>query len=396
MHNKISFPEALADRLVFGFTAVLVGAGRMALGLVLACLSTIGKVTKPTSKSANGYAQVMLHLVTDEDRYAGEVRIDLHLYVVGDNVVFGNRCSIQCNGMTMIRGVIGDESSDAASFNDKINFIEGQYRADELVGQQLEALGEAAQFVLDALQAAFGESWRPGELWLKAAEACRDRQTADAVADIRVIQHATTSGTMERRRDEYSRIGAEERDGIPTLRFITLKHGPQDKLYPKSSTIRRAESLVKTRRAVNRLTGVLRTDFTAEGLQRLTLNFLNAAAPRLDLLEQHADAALAGEVSLMTLMTAMRPLIERAWGIKKAKGPPSPHAAETAQAALFAFFSVGFFFAGGPHGRHAIRRELDGMTGPDGPLSKHKDRAVYYLKPRFARACAAFQSPSCS
>ncbi|MES3098949.1 hypothetical protein [Sphingomonas faeni] len=50
------------------------------------------------------------------------------------------------------------------------------------------------------------------------------------------------------------------------------------------------------------------------------------------------------------------------------------------------------FDARGIDSNHAIRRELDAMRGPDGPLDKHDRRAIYYLKPTFARACAVMRS----
>ncbi|SFP64508.1 hypothetical protein [Sphingomonas rubra] len=390
MTNVISSPEALADRLVFGFTAVLVGSGRRTLRRLISCLFKIGEVTTPSKRSAEGYAQVTLHLVTDDDQPAGELRIDLHLHLDGDNLVFGNRCSIQCNGLKMMRGVLG-LSPDTASFDGTVNLIGSQHHTAEALQLQLGTLEEAAHYVLDALQAAFGESWLPGELWLKAGEACRDYSTADSVSDIRIVQHATMCGTVERRWDEYERLSCEERDGIPTLRFITHANGPEDKAYPKDAATLRLKACCPSRVKMNKLTGVRREKFSADGVRQLTLHFLIAASARLDQLERHVSIALGGEASTITLIIALRPLIERAWGGGKGHGPFSQVAAETAQSAINAFLSVGFFDAGGLHARHAIRRDLNGLTGPDGPLNKHVRRAVYYLKPQFARACAAIQ-----
>ncbi len=390
MINVTNSPEALADRLVFGFTAVLVGSGRRTLGRLITCLSTIGEVTTPSTKRAEGYAQVTLHLVTDDDRSAGELRIDLHLHVDGDNLVFGNRCSIQCNGLKMTRGVLG-LSPDTASFDGTANLIGSEHHTAETLQLQLGTLEEAGRYVLDALQAAFGESWVPGELWLKSGEACRDYSTADSVSDIRIVHHATMCGTVERRWDEYERLSSEEHDGIPTLRFITHANGPEDKAYPKDVATLRLEACCPTRVKMKKLTGVRREKFSADGLRRLTLHFLTAASARLDRLERHVSTALRGEASTMTLIIALRPLIERAWGGGRGHGPFSQIAAETAQSAINALLSVGFFDAGGLHARHAIRRDLDGLAGLDGPLDKHVRRAINYLKPQFARACAAIQ-----
>jgi hypothetical protein len=390
MINVTSSPEALADRLVFGFTAVLVGSGRRMLRRLISCLAKIGEVTTPSTRRAEGYAQVTLHLVTDDDHSAGELRIDLHLHLDGDNLVFGNRCSIQCNGLKMMRGVLG-LPPDTSSFDGTANLIGSQHHTAEALQLQLGTLEEAACYVLDALQAAFGESWLPGELWLKAGEACRDYSTADSVSDIRIVQHATLCGTVERRWDEYERLGSEERDGIPTLRFITHASGPEDKAYPKDAATLRLEACCPSRVKMKKLTGVRRERFSADGLRRLTLHFLTEASARLDRLERHVLSALRGEVSTTALIIALRPLIERAWGDSRGRGPFSQVAAETAQSAISALLSVGFFDAGGLHARHAIRRDLDKLSGPDGPLDKHVRRAVYYLKPQFARACAAIQ-----
>jgi hypothetical protein len=393
MSTATALPDALADRLVFGFTAVLLGAGRISARRFAAALSTVGAITTPNSKRSNAYAQVTLHLVSEEDNPAGDVRIDLHVRADGNDLLLGNRCSIHFNGLTMMRGVLGPAHCGPPSLDGKLNVLGNQHRASDLVRQQLQTLGEALEYVEEALRAAFGARWKPEKLWLKAAEACRDRATGDAISDVRIIQHATMCGTIDRRWDEYERAGAEERGGIPTLRFLTHAIGPEDKVYPKRVETRRQEVSCSTRRKVTKLTGEVTAPFNAEGLRRVTLHFLNQASKRLDTLERHVAAALSGEASINDLLTAMKVLVDRASGDRKRKGPASPEAANVAKTALAALLSVGMFDAGGLHARHAIRRDLDGMCGPEGLLEKHARRAIYYLKPRFARACGKMRLP---
>lgn len=392
MSIKKGAPDALVDRFVVAWTGRVSGAGHLSQPEVEALLRPIGEISTPRSKRRVGYVQVTLDLHTEEDHPAGALRLELHMRSENGDLVFGDRCAISGNGMVMLRGILGSERCGPPSFEGKTNVLGPQHRDQALTRLQLKALSDAFEFVLDALRAAFGDGWKPDQMWLRVAEACRDSTTQNAIADTRVIQHAALCGTTEHKWDEYQRIGGCEARSIPTLRLITKAKGPEEKVYAKRDDIRREEVVCPDRDSVTELTGTRRSKFCRVGAYRLFLHFLTAASPRLDRLEAHVRIALESETSIMALLTALKPLIDRACGDRKAKGPQSTDTQRVSSSVVEALLSVDMFDACGIDNKHAIRRDMDAMSGPEGPLDKHDRRAIYYLKPCFARACLAMRS----
>ncbi len=392
MKIKKNTPDARIDRFVAAWTGRVRGAGHLTQLEVEALLKPVGEISTPKSRQRPGYVQVTLDLSTEEHHPAGAMRVDFHMRSEDGDLVFGNRCAISGNGMVMLRGILGPEQCGSLSYDGKANVLGSQHYGPDLTRLQLEALRDAFDFVLDALQAAFGADWQPGQLWLRVAEACRDSTTQNAIADTRIVQHATLYGTVGRKWDEYERIGGSEDQSVPTLRFIKHASGPEEKVYGKRNYTLRKELVCPDRDSVVELTGVRRGKFCSLSALRLFLHFLTVACPRLDHLEAHVRSALEGETSIMAVLTGLKPLIDRACGDRKAKGPVSPEAQHVANSVVEALLSVGMFDARGIDSNHAIRRELDAMCGPEGPLDKHDRRAIYYLKPRFARACAVMRS----
>lgn len=392
MTIKKGTPDARIDRFVVAWTGRVRGAGHLIQQEVEALLRPVGRISTPKSKRRAGYVQVTLDLSTEEHHSAGAMRVELHMRSEDGDLVFGDRCAISGNGMVMLRGILGPEQSGPLSYDGKANVLGPQHYGPDLTRLQLRTLREAFEFVLDALRAAFGAGWEPNQLWLRVAEACRDSTTRNAILDTRIVQHATLCGTVERRWDEYERIGGLESQGVPTLRLITRVIGPEEKVYGKRHDTRRQELVCPDRHSVVELTGVRRGKFCSLGALRLFLHFLTVACPRLDRLDAHVRSALESETSITALLIALKPLIDRACGDRKTKGPVSPEAQDVANSIVEALLSVGMFDARGIDSNHAIRRELDAMRGPEGPLDKHDLRAIYYLKPRFARACAVMRS----
>lgn len=392
MKIKTAVPDARIDRFVVAWTGRVRGAGHLTQQEVEGLLRSVGKISTPKSKRGTGYVQVTLDLSTEEHHPAGAIRLELHTRSEDGDLVFGNRCAISGNGMVMLRGILGPEQCGSLSYDGKANLLGPQHHGPDLTRLQLGTLKDAFDFVLDALSAAFGPDWQPGELWIRVAEACRDTATQNAITDTRVVQHSTLCGTVERRWDEYQRVGGLEAQSVPTLRLITHAYGPEEKVYGKRDNTRRQELACPNRGSVVELTGVKRGKFCSVSACTLFLHFLNVASPRLDRLEAHVRSALESETSIIALLTAIKPLIDRACGDRKTKGPVSPEAQAVANSVVEALLSVGMFDARGIDSNHAIRRELDAMRGPDGPLDKHDRRAIYYLKPRFARACAVMRS----
>ncbi len=295
--------------------------------------------------------------------------------------------------MTMMRGVLGHDTCGGLSFDGRPNVLGGHHANVDCIQRQLPVLVEAIEYAAAFLALAF-PGWRPRQIWLKEAEACRDLPIDDAIAGVRVIQHATLWGAVRRLTDEYRRMGSEEEGGVPTIRYIQQAIGPEDKIYAKREDVLRLEEVCSRRSAVVYLTGAQREAFDNDGVHALFLNFITQATPRLDRLEQHVREALAGEAAIASLIISLKPLIDRAAGTKKAKGPASHQASGVAARLLDALLSVGVCDVSGTHARHAIRRDLDALCANDGPLLRHQKRAIYYLKPPFARACSVIRSSS--
>lgn len=386
-------PDALIDRVVFGFNARIVNGAEGGLSPLRKVLAGNGSVSTPATKRADGYMQIMLHLVTEQGSPAGEARIDLYGRAVGKDLVFGDRCAIHLNGLTIMRGIIGSEAAGPPSLDGKLNVLSNRIDNREIAQEQLRSIGEAVEYVADAFALAFGERWQPTKLWVKAGEICRDQTSVDAVSEMRILHHAIVSGAIERRWDEYERIGMSDQFGIPTLRFVAKANGPEDKIYPKRRETRRLEVTCGNRRKVTELTGAVHDAFSSEGTRHLAAHLLSQAADRLDRLQRFVEEALAGTESIDSLLVALKSLIDRASGSRKPKGPRSDDAARDARTALSALLSIGFFDASGLHARHAIRRDLESLLGSEGPLDKHPRRVIYYLKPQYARACGLMRLP---
>lgn len=355
-------------------------------------LVRIGQITTPRTKTYDGYEQLTLELLTDDNQAAGALRIELHVRRDGTDLVFSDRCAISGNGMIMMRGALGNAASGALSFDGKANVLGHQHMHLDPIERQVPILAEAFGIAKDALDAAFS-GWSPDELWLKRAEACRDLPVENAIAAVRILQHSTLCGASGRLIDNYRRISDEESRGIPTIRYIRHAMGPEEKIYPKRDRVLRLEIACRDRRAVAHLTGTQRAEFSCDGVQALFLNFLTAAIPRLDVLEEHALRAFESEASITATIIRLKPLLDRAAGERKAKGPSSDKAALTANRLLDALLATGMCDAVGIHARHAIRRELDLLCEEGGPLIRHPSRTIYYLKPALARACAAIKLP---
>lgn len=349
-------------------------------------LEKIGGITTPKTKDYDGYEQFTLDLFTDDEREAGNLRVDLHARREEADLVFSERCTISGNGMTMMRGDLGHTACGGLSFDGKANILGRQHMQLEPLERQLPLLIEAFEFARDALATAF-PGWVPEALWLKRAEACRDLPIENAIAAVRIIQHSTLCGATQRRVDEYRRIGDEEVRGIPAIRYIQQAVGPEDKIYAKRDHDLRLEIACRDRTAVTRLTGTERAAFNSDGVRSLYLNFLAAATPRLDRLEEHAREAMGSEISVANLIVALKPLIDRAAGEQKPKGPASNQGQADALRLLDALLSIGMCDAFDTHSRHAIRHDLEALCGEHGPLIRHPSRAIYNLKPKFARAC---------
>lgn len=380
------------DGFVFGLTGRCKNFFSSGERTIRAAVAGIGEITTPKTKSHDGYEQLTLHLLTDDDEAAGALRVELHVRRMGADLIFGERCAISGNGMVMMRGAFGRAACGELSFDGKANVIGRQHMCLDPLEHQLPILIEAFEFARDALATAF-PGWAPEALWLKRAEACRDLPIENAIAAARTVQHSTLCGALQRQVDEYRRISDTETRGIPTIRYMQHAIGPDDKIYPKRDHDLRIEIACRDRAAVSRLTGTERATFSSDGARALLLNFVTAAVPRLDRLEQHVRAALESEASITDVLVALKPLIDRAAGERKAKGPTSKQVVVTAARLLDALLATGMCVAFGTHARHAIRYELDALCGADGPLVRHPSRAIYYLKPAFARACAAIKLP---
>ena len=392
MKVKPELPAAMVDRYSVGFEGEIEGFYRDPDASLALAVERVGEITTPASKDSEGYEQVTFELETDKGAAAGLLRIDIHAFRRGDDLLLTNRCCIQGNGIVMVRGKL-EPDSRLVAFDGGENLLSQQYRGPEGTRVQLPMLGQAVEYAVDAMTAAF-PTWTPGQIWLKYAEACRDLSVQNAIFATRILQHATISGSVERRWDAYHRTsGIEVGDGL-TLRFVANSTSPEFKVYAKDDPLVRLEIVCPDRSNFKDLTGWARCDFTAEGARRLFLDFLTAADPLLDRLEAFVRAAIDGEASIVALLAAIKTLIDRACGERKARGPTSPTAQGVAEKAVEQLLSSGMFDAGGIDGNHAIRRELDAMVGPDGPLDRHEHRAIFYLKPHFARACAAMRAPA--
>jgi len=395
MKNAEDAPNALVDAFVVGFNGRVPSFFESDGASITTALHRVehkGKITTPKSKRRIGYERVTFPLATEAEEPAGSLSMDIYAYQEGSDLVLGDRCSIQGNGMLMLRGQLGPGKCGEPGFGDAMNVVASGMPTQVVAAVQLLLLEQAVRYALDALEAIFPQ-WKPGKLWLKRAEACRDIAVQDAIAAARVLQHATFSGSTQRKLDLYRRLGSVEASVGPTLRFIANASSPECKIYPKRADTIRIEVACRSRGDFKGLVDTKQVEPKAEEARDLFLDFLSASEIRLDQLEEYVRSVMVSEASIGSLLAALKPLVGRMLGERKTKGPVSPEAQLIAQNAVEALLSGGMFNASGTLRRHAIRRELDALSTVDGPLQKHQRWAIYYLKPHLARACAVMRLP---
>ncbi len=393
MTTTITLPNARIDLFKLGLTGRIVGAGGMSAAWLIEKLKDIGEITTPKSKKGGRYIQVTRRLETDDGQSAGDLRFDLYPEY-GDDIVFGNRSSVQGNGMQILRAVLGEKNCGGLSFDGKTNVLGTSHSGEGTTARQLGLLIEAVQIAIDAFATVFEDSWKPDKVWLKSAEACRDMAVADSIAATRILQHLMVSGAKRKKHDEYARLGSDEQKRIPTLRFITSEGEPEDKIYAKRRDTLRFEVSCPSRKKVAASIGRGVSNFSSYEVSLIFLDFLSAAEARIDKMEREACAALSSEVGIAEVLLRLRPLLDLAAGVGKAKGPPSEDAQEASIDAIEALLSSGFYDAHGHHGNTVIRVALNALAQDGGPLEKHWRRAIYYLKPELARACSIMRVAS--
>lgn len=384
-------PDLRIDRCVFGLTGNLHLDAKLAPADLAERFASFGQVTLTTPHTSKGdpnYFQATFSLRSEEDeRHVGETRLDLHFVGSGNGLRLGNRTALHVNPQKLQREILGGaEACGEPGFDGSLNVLALHHRGPKLLRTLLALTAEVMQFVIDGLTAAAPDGeWEWGTIWLKAAEACRDLRSTDSVADMRLLQRTTLAGATMLARDLY-RANTLDVRGIPVVQWMETEDGPRDKAYSKRRDTLRAEVVGKDRKAIVKLLGNRqREPVSAQGAVDLLVPFAQAAAPRLDIIGQHVDEALAGGPAAPEVLIEFAELFAMAGGLRVgSRGPrPLPESVQAARDALGALFEIGSCDAAGAP--PALLRVLDHIV-EKGVLMRHRRRRIYYLHPRYSRA----------
>lgn len=324
------------------------------------------------------------------DGWEGSAQLDLHFIKTPRGWRLGDRSCLSFNPQRCLRGHLGgDAVCGPLGFGGATNLVGVGHSGSQAFATCLELAKAVVEIVQAELEDALPEgSFEWAELWLKAAEVCRDVHVENATAVVASIQHAALEGAVKVVRDAY-RAEAKTESNVPSVRWIVNGSGPDYKLYAKRSDIVRLELACHNRDAVVSLTDRPNKECSPDWARELLEHFALCAEPKIDLLHQHLNQTLASFWSTADFLIDLGPLIDLARGEKRARGPaPSPSSVAAGKSALEMLLAVGSFDAQGISARHAVRRTLDDLKR-EGVLARKGARAVYCLRPEYARSAEA-------
>lgn len=380
-------PAVLFDAVSFGWSLDLLPVDRTLIAAFRGNLVRQGVVRKGSDAQ-----RIRLAVPVGDGGRLGDLHAEIVLAGSGDRARFRTNSSIDLNLMRMLRKDLGlPPVLDALDGNDNcIGPAEGH--VGDLLGRQLAFVGQA----FDALAACVNDALPDGagcdaiRVWLRSAEVCSDISVNDAQLVCRWLQRSGFPGAIAARTDLY-RSSADYRDGAHSVRYWRQQDGPAAKIYAKTPRLLRAEVVCKGRKAVRTLGCDLHSDDVDGGdAKELLVRFGQATEGLHADLVAHARAAATGRRSIGDLLTSIASLIDLAAETPRGRGrTPGPKAREAASRALEDLFTHGFCDASGQRQGTALRVVLDGLCGPSGPLVRRGRRAVFSLRPEFARAADA-------
>ncbi|WP_374470251.1 hypothetical protein [Phenylobacterium sp.] len=261
-------------------------------------------------------------------------------------------------------------------------------RGAEVLSEQEEVIRGAIDAFAQALSAALPPDvdFAEERLWLRSCEACTDLAVGDAVKVVEGLQHAVLSGTQRTVIDAY-RVSVETGRSLTALRWWRQETGPCAKVYPKTENQIRVEVAAPNRRAMRVLDCGGDGEVDGDNAVDLVRAYVAAVTPLLGEARNHVQAAASGaDGSPVSLVRKLRPLFDLMEARETRVGRPTGAVVVfDAVRAASDLLTHGRFRAA--HLRHGttIRRVLDELSGPEGPLIRDGLGPVYSLKPRYAR-----------
>ncbi|PHY22396.1 hypothetical protein [Caulobacter sp. BP25] len=303
---------------------------------------------------------------------------------------FGSMSNVSFNGMRLLRRHLHGQGFTNLSLDNSDNFIGPIVRpVEQLLHAQLDLMALALATVARALDEAVPAGCDTGavETWLKSAEACLDLEVQDAKEAVRRLQRTGLPGRTRYCVDWY-RASATDSAGAITVRYWRQQHGPCFKVYAKDHQLLRVE-IDCANRAAFRALKCTQKDGHVDGTtaRKLLLEFAELAEPLLNDLRTHVLEAADATASVDELLLALSPLLDLRRGI----GAPTGRiikvdTASAASEAIESLFTSGAVEATGWRHGHALRRILDELSNPSGPLVHSSRRAIFCLRPSYARA----------
>lgn len=375
-------PDLKLDRCLIGFTGSVRSPSVPSPFKLAELIAPFAPVTTPASRRSDRYVQISVPLLSEaREHEVGTARVDLHFEFADGALRLTERTALEVNPQKVLRNLKGgDATFGPPGYDGNSNVLGPNPHGPALARELVELASEAAGFVFDMLMALLPRAeWQPGNVWLKAVEACRDLEVPDSVAAMRRVQQTTLLGATSSIRGAYR---SELLDGnrVIAVQWFDCAGGPAKKAYAKRRDTLRIELACRDREAVAKVTTRASLPLSRTSVRSLLEAFLGDAASDVEGIEEHIRSALTGCPSPVEIGVRLARLVWMAAGHSSGRGPsPSPSSIQTARDALEGFYAVGMYDAGGIPGEHAVRRVLDELCADDGPLTRDRRKTIYFL-----------------
>jgi hypothetical protein len=386
-HNaNTQLPDVMLDAVRLGMSGAIIAAFPVTVADIQRAAEGVEGAEVTTFGNPNRL-QISIAIEEEDGPTLGEAVLDLRFQPGSSPLRLSDQTSLTINPQKWLREQLGgEEGCGPLGLDGNSNVLGARVDIPELLEQALDLADEVLSLCLYQLDRSLpeGAEWRWNGFWIKAAEACRDIETDDAVQLVRRAQHAAMTGAVLAVRKRYTPV-CEDGSGPITLRWVLGKTKHEFKVYAKRSDLVRVELASRHRSAVCNLAGDRPRTAEPSGVRALLKQFAIDAVGEVERLDEHVRQSVTSTPDTVGLLTELLLLVNLAAGNGRGRGPaPDSISIEGARHALAGLLQAGMFDARTTRRGSAVRKVLEELAVRDGPLVRQKGLMIYYLNPIFA------------
>ncbi|MCA0358280.1 MAG: hypothetical protein LCH78_15775 [Proteobacteria bacterium] len=389
--EELDAPLFIPDLLSFGLDLFIVSVSPVSCLALIERAQEFGFDPKKIRRLGNDGVSFALPLI-DDGRPLGTAQLDLVLHPTADGVHITGPSSLTVNPFTVTRALLFPEVV-AKSLCGQANFMPNPEALNAVFLERTVALtAEIVDLARDTILELMPEGTRvlQEELWLRSAEAAHDFRQTDAFLTVQQVSHAAISQRRITKHDLYL-SGSSRTATVPTARFRHRKLGEMVKVYPKTPKLVRLEVACTNRQSIKKLCSAKRIPFNGNHAADALTEFLVAARDVGVAALEQVKAVTERSRPVMQLALELTPLLQARAG---APVPGGYRLKEKDRAEIDRVYQSlvldGRYWAKGAKPRSGLRRLLDSLCGPDGPLVRSHRSSWYFLKCEFAQAAKGF------